>query len=73
MRRVTAGLEDALAAAGPAGPGVTALARARARIGERPLESLSGGCARRCRPGRAPWSHLGGLLVVAVDGTAISV
>jgi hypothetical protein len=72
MRRVTAGLEAALAAAGWRVPATTALARARARIGERPLESLFGRVCSALSPGRAPWSHLGGLLVVAVDGTTIS-
>ena len=72
MRRVTAGLEAALAAAGWRVPATTALARARARIGERPLESLFGRVRSALSPGRAAWSHLGGLLVVAVDGTTIS-
>ena len=72
MRRVTAGLEAALAAAGWRVPASTALARARARLGERPLESLFGRVCSALSPGRAPWSHLGGLLVVAVDGTTIS-
>jgi hypothetical protein len=72
MRRVTAGLEAALAAAGWRVPASTALARARARVGERPLESLFGRVCSALSPGRAAWSHLGGLLVVAVDGTTIS-
>jgi hypothetical protein len=72
IRRVTAGLERALAAAGWRVPATTALARARARIGERPLESLFGRVCSALSPGRAPWSHLGGLLVVAVDGTTIA-
>jgi hypothetical protein len=69
---VTAGLRAALAAAGWEPPATTALSRARARIGERPLESLFRRLCPALSPGRAPWSHLGGLLVVAVDGTTVS-
>jgi hypothetical protein len=72
MRQVTGGLESALAAVGWRVPASTALSRARARIGERPLESLFRRVCSALSPGRAPWSHLGGLLVVAVDGTTIS-
>jgi hypothetical protein len=70
---VTAGLRGALAAVGWEPPATTALSRARARIGERPLESLFRRLCSALPPGRAPWSHLGGLLVVAVDGTTVSV
>ena len=69
---VTAGLRAALAAVGWEPPATTALSRARARIGERPLESLFRRLCSALSPGRAPWSHLGGLLVVAVDGTTVS-
>lgn len=72
IREVTAGLQGALAAAGWEVPATTALTRVRARIGERPLESLFRRLCSALSPGRAPWSHLGGLLVVAVDGTTIS-
>jgi hypothetical protein len=72
MRRVIAGLESALAAVGWRVPASTALARARARIGEKPLESVFRRVCSALSPGRSPWSHLGGLLVVAVDGTTIS-
>jgi Insertion element 4 transposase N-terminal/Transposase DDE domain len=72
IREVTAGLRAALAAAGWEVPATTALSRARARIGEKPLESLFRRLCSALSPGRAPWSHLGGLLVVAVDGTTIS-
>jgi Insertion element 4 transposase N-terminal/Transposase DDE domain len=72
MRQVTGGLESALAAAGWRVPASTALSRARARIGEKPLESLFRRLCSALSPGRAAWSHLGGLLVVAVDGTTIS-
>jgi hypothetical protein len=69
---VTAGVRGALAAVGWEPPATTALSRARARIGERPLESLFRRVCSALSPGRAPWSHLGGLLVVAVDGTTVS-
>jgi Insertion element 4 transposase N-terminal/Transposase DDE domain len=69
---VTAGLRGALAAAGWRVPATTALSRARARIGERPLECLFRRVCSALSPGRAAWSHAGGLLVVAVDGTTVS-
>jgi hypothetical protein len=69
---VTAGLRGALAAVGWEPPATTALSKARARIGEKPLESLFRRLCSALSPGRAPWSHLGGLLVVAVDGTTVS-
>jgi hypothetical protein len=72
MRQVTAGLENALAAVGWRVPATTALARARARIGEKPLESLFRGVCSALSPGRSPWSHAGGLLVVAWDGTTVA-
>ena len=72
MRQVIAGLEGALAAVGWRVPASTALARARARIGEKPLEAVFRRVCSALSPGRAAWSHLGGLLVVAVDGTTIS-
>jgi hypothetical protein len=72
IREVTAGLQGALAAAGWEVPATTALSRARARVGEKPLESLFRRLRSALSPGRAPWSHLGGLLVVAVDGTTVS-
>src|SRR6266487_1630310 len=40
IRKITAGLDRALAAAGWQVPASTALSRARARVGERPLESV---------------------------------
>ena len=72
IRKITAGLDRALAAAGWQVPASTALSRARARVGEKPLESVFRRVCPALSPGRAPWSHLGGLLVVAVDGTTIS-
>ena len=72
MRRVTAGLESALAAVGWRVPASTALSGVRARIGEKPLESVFRRVCSALSPGRSAWSHLGGLLVVAWDGTTIS-
>ena len=72
-RQVTAGLERALAAAGWRCPATTALSGARARLGEEPLRSLF---TRLCSPlsaGTAGWSHAGGLLMVAWDGTSLAV
>ena len=71
IRQVTAGLERALAAAGWQVPATTALTGVRRRVGERPLESVFRRLCSALSPGRAPWSHLGGLLVVAVDGTTV--
>ena len=68
---VTAGLRAALAAVGWVPPATTALTRVRRRVGERPLESLFRRLCGALSPGRAAWSHLGGLLVVAVDGTTV--
>ena len=68
---VTAGLEAALAAVGWQVAATTALTGVRRRIGEKPLESLFRRLCSALSPGRAPWSHLGGLLVVAVDGTTV--
>jgi hypothetical protein len=74
--QVTAGL-------GLAAPASTALSAARARLGPVPLRSLFRSlCSPRPagqrpagqRPaGQRPWSHVGGLLAVAVDGTTLAV
>jgi hypothetical protein len=72
IRQVTAGLERALAATGWRVPASTALTAVRARVGEKPLESVFRRVCSALSPGRSPWSHLGGLLVVAVDGTTIA-
>lgn len=68
---VTKGVKRALAAAGWAAPATTALTGVRRRVGERPLESVFRRLCSALSPGRAPWSHLGPLLVVAVDGTTV--
>jgi len=61
-----------LAAAGWQVPAATALTRARRRIGEAPLESLFRRLCSALSPGRSLWSHVGGLLVVAWDGTTVA-
>jgi len=73
VRRVVSGLEAALAGAGWAVPSATALTGARRRAGEQPLKSVFTRLCSALSPGRAPWSHLGGLLVVAWDGTTLAV
>ena len=72
LRQLTGGLEGALAAAGWRVPAATALTRARRRIGEAPLESLFRRLCSALSPGRSPWSHIGGLLAVAWDGTTVA-
>jgi hypothetical protein len=62
--QVTAGL-------GLASPATTALTAARRRLGEKPLESLFRRLCAPLSPGTQPWSHVGGLLAVAWDGTTI--
>ena len=71
IRQVTAGLQRALAAAGWRAPATTALTGVRRRVGEKPLESVFRRLCSALSPGRAAWSHLGALLVVAVDGTTV--
>jgi hypothetical protein len=73
IRQVTGGLERALAAAGWQAPATTALTGVRRRVGEKPLESVFRRLCSALSPGRAAWSHLGGLLLVAVDGTTAGV
>ena len=71
LRELTCGLEAALAAAGWRLPAATALTAVRRRVGGKPLESLFRRLCSPLSPGRAPWSHVGGLLAVAWDGTTI--
>jgi hypothetical protein len=71
LRELISGLEAALAAAGWRVPAATALTRVRRRIGEKPLESLFRRLCSALSPGCSPWSHAGGLLVVAWDGTTV--
>jgi Insertion element 4 transposase N-terminal/Transposase DDE domain len=72
IRQVTAGAGQALAAVGWYAPATTALTGVRRRVGERPLESVFRRLCSALSPGRSAWSHLGRLLVVAMDGTTIS-
>jgi hypothetical protein len=71
LREVTAGLEGPLGAAGWRVPASTALTGVRRRVGEKPLASLFGRLRGPLSPGRAPWSHVCGLLAVAWDGTTV--
>ena len=73
LRLLVAGLEGPLAAAGWRVPVSRALTGVRQRVGEKPLESLFRKVAGAVSPGTAPWSHLGGLLLVAWDGTCVLV
>jgi len=73
MRLLTEGLEGPLAAAGWRVPVSRALTGARRRVGEKPLEALFRKVAGAVSPGTAPWSHLGGLLLAAWDGTCVLV
>jgi hypothetical protein len=72
LRKLTGGLEGPLAAAGWQAPASTALTAVRRRIGERPLESVFHQLCSALSPGRAPWSHVCGLLAVAWDGTTMA-
>jgi hypothetical protein len=73
LRELMSGLEDALAAAGWQVPASAALTGVRRRVGEKPLESLFWRLCSAVSPGRAPWSHICGLLAVAWDGTTVTV
>jgi hypothetical protein len=71
VRELASGLGQALAVAGWQVPASTALTRARRRVGEKPLELLFWRLCSALSPGRAPWSHICGLLAVAWDGTTV--
>jgi Insertion element 4 transposase N-terminal len=58
-------------AAGLAAPATTALAAARRRLGERPLDLLFRRVAGQLTPSRGPRARAGGLLVTARDGTTL--
>jgi hypothetical protein len=72
MAGLAAGLEGRLAAAGWAFPAVTALSRARRRLGEAPLERLFRSLCSGLSPGREPWALVSGLTAVAWDGTTLA-
>src|ERR1700722_11679974 len=73
LQQLVSGLEAALAAAGWRVPASTALTGVRRRAGVKPLESLFWRLCGAVSPGRAPWSHVCGLLAVAWDGTTVTV
>jgi hypothetical protein len=72
LRELTSGLEAGLAAAGWQVPATTALTAVRRRIGEQPLESLFRRLCPGAPAGQARWSHICGLLAVALDGTTVA-
>ena len=72
LEDLAAGLGRALAAAGWQVPASTALTGLRRRLGERPFELLFRRLAGPLGAGTAPWSHIGGLLAVAWDGTTVT-
>jgi hypothetical protein len=71
LRELASGLRGALAAGGWQVPATTALTKARRRLGEKPFELLFSRLCCSLSPGRAPWSHICGLLAVAWDGTTV--
>jgi hypothetical protein len=71
LRQLAGGLAGPLAAAGWRVPASTALTGLRRRLGERPFELLFWRLCAALSPGRAPWSHVCGLLAVAWDGTTV--
>jgi hypothetical protein len=71
LKDLTAGLGGVLAAAGWQVPASTALTKLRRRLGEKPFELLLGRLRGALSPGKAPWSHICGLLAVAWDGTTV--
>jgi hypothetical protein len=71
LRELTGGLSVALRAAGWSVPASTALTKLRRRLGEEPFELLFSRLRGSLSPGRSPWSHIGGLLAVAWDGTTV--
>jgi hypothetical protein len=54
-------------------PATTTLARARERLGEGPVKALFFLLCTPLACARSAWSHVGGLLVVAWDGTGIDL
>ena len=73
LRDLADGVSGALAEAGWQVPAATALTRLRRRLGEKPFELLFGRLRGPLTAGTAPWSHIGGLLAVAWDGTTVQV
>jgi len=71
LKELSSGLAAALRAAGWQVPASTALTGLRRRLGEKPFELLFARLCSALSPGRAPWSHVCGLLAVAWDGTTV--
>jgi hypothetical protein len=71
VKELVSGLQGPLSAAGWRVPATTALTGVRRRLGERPFELLFWRLCSALSPGRAPWSHICGLLAVAWDGTTV--
>lgn len=71
IREILSGLEGPLRGAGWSFPSVTALSRARRRLGPQPFERLFGQLCSALSPGIAPWSHICGRLAVAWDATTV--
>src|SRR5690242_3838903 len=71
LEDLASGLGGPLARAGWQVPASTALTKVRRRLGERPFELLFRRLAGPLGAGTAPWSHIGGLLAVAWDGTTV--
>jgi Insertion element 4 transposase N-terminal/Transposase DDE domain len=71
LKELVSGLREGLAAAGWQVPATTGLTKVRRRLGEKPLELLFWRLRSALSPCRAPWSHIGGLLAVAWDGTTV--
>jgi hypothetical protein len=72
LRELAGGRSAALRAAGWQVPASTALTRLRRRLGDRPFELLVRRLCCSLSPGRAPWSHICGLLATAWDGTTVT-
>lgn len=72
LEELAAGLGGVLRAAGWRVPASTALTGLRRRLGARPFELLFWRLCGALSPGRAPWSHICGLLAVAWDGTTVA-
>jgi hypothetical protein len=73
VRSLVSGLDKTLKAAGWQAPSATAVTGCRRRLGARPFELLFARAASSLTAGAAEWSHLGGLLVTAWDGTMLKV
>lgn len=73
LKELAAGLAGPLSVAGWQVPASTALTQLRRRLGDKPFELLFWRLCGPLSPGKAPWSHICGLLAVAWDGTTVKV